>query len=186
LLETVKFAPRLFNPLFFHVNKYLKDDTIRRILVFGSSSAAKTYSICQNFVIDGGIDRKYNTLMFRKESSNIKYTIKNDVSEIIDNLLKVPPLDGIYKKLEFEFRTVFGNSIQMRGLDNSGKIKGLKGYKKVYLDELDQFTFDDWKELNRRLRGDTNQQIIASWNPVNENHWIKKNFIDKIQLDRFT
>jgi phage terminase large subunit len=180
LLETVKFVPRLFNPLFFHVNKYLKDDSIRRILVYGSSSAAKTYSICQNIVIDGGIERKYSTLMFRKESANIKYTIKNDVSEIIDNILKISPLDTIYKKLEFEFRTIFGNSIQMRGLDSSGKIKGLKGYKKVYLDELDQFTFDDWKELNRRLRGDTNQQIIASWNPVNENHWIKKNFIDKI------
>ena len=179
MIERIKFVPRLFNPVFFHVNKYMKDERVRRIMVYGSSSAAKTYSIVQNIVIDGGIDRKYNTLLFRKESSNIKDTIKNDVSEIIENILSKSPLDTIFKKLDFEFRSIFGNYIRLRGLDKSGKIKGLKGYKKVYLDELDQFTFDDWKELNRRLRGDTNQQIIASWNPVSENHWIKVNFIDK-------
>ena len=156
----------------------MKDSSVRRIMVYGSSSAAKTYSICQNLIIDGGLDRKYNTLVFRKEGSSIKDTIKNDLVEITDNILKEPPLDSIFQRLEFELRTLFGNKIRLRGLDTSGKIKGMKGYRKVYLDELDQFAMDDWKELNRRLRGEENQQIIASWNPVSENHWIKTKFID--------
>lgn len=183
MLETVNFSRRLFNPIYFHLDKYVKDETVRRILVYGSSSAAKTYSISQYLIIDGGLDRKYNSIMFRKEGSNIKDTIKNEIIDIIDRILKTYPLDTIFKKYEFEFRTEFGNIIRLRGLDSSGKIKGLKGYKKVYLDELDQFTIDDWKEMNRRLRGDVNQQIIASWNPVNENHWIKKQLIDKLEWE---
>ena len=180
MLQTVQFPRRLFNPLYFHIQKYINDPTVRRIMVFGSSSAAKTYSIAQNLIVDGGLVNKYNTLAFRKESSNIKDTIKNDFDEIIGRILGQHPLDTLFRKMDMEFRTSFGNVIRLRGLDTSGKIKGVKGFRKVYLDELDQFTFDDWKELNRRLRGDINQQIIASWNPVSENHWIKVSFIDKV------
>lgn len=180
MIETLQFPKRYFNPVFFHLNKYMKDNSVRRILVYGSSSAAKTYSISQNIVIDGSIDRKYSTIMFRKEGSNIKDTIKNDLSEIIEKIISNPGLNNLFQKFEFEFRCSFGNVIRLRGLDSDGKIKGLKGYRKVYFDELDQFTFADWKEANRRLRGEENQQLIASWNPVSEHHWIKTEFIDKI------
>lgn len=180
MIETLQFAKKNFNPLFFHLNKYMKDNTVRRILVYGSSSAAKTYSISQNLIIDGCINRKYNSIMFRKEGSNIKDTIKNDLSEIVGKIVSNPFLTGLFDKYEFEFRCSLGNIIRLRGLDNDGKIKGLKGFRKVYFDELDQFTFADWKEANRRLRGEENQQLIASWNPVSEHHWIKTDFIDKI------
>jgi hypothetical protein len=75
---------------------------------------------------------------------------------------------------------MFGNVIRLRGLDKSDKIKGLSGFTKVYLDELDQYTFENYKEMKRRLRGRKNQQMIASWNPVNEKHWIKTEIIDKM------
>lgn len=180
MVEKIVFSKKLFNPLYFHIQHYLEDENIRRIMIYGSSSSSKTYSISKALVIDGGVDKKYNSIFFRKEGANIKDTVKNTLLDIIDEILSEHPLDTLFQRYEFEFRTIFDNVLKMRGLDTSGKIKGLEGYKKVYLDELDQFSIDDWKEMNRRLRGDTNQQIIASWNPVSERHWIKTQFIDKL------
>lgn len=180
MVEEIAIDIKFFNPLYFHLLKYMKDEKVRRILVYGSSSAAKTYSISQALVFDGCLDRKYNSLVFRKEGSNIKDTLRNDLREIILNMLQEPPLPELFEVYDFEFRCLLGTYIRLRGLDTSGKIKGMKGYRKVYLDEIDQFYFDDWKEINRRLRGDINQQILASWNPVSETHWIKK-VIDKYE-----
>lgn len=163
-----------FNPLYFHVRHYLRESQVRHILNYGSSSAGKSYSDQQALVVDGHVNN-YSSLLFRKEQSNIKDTIKNDVDQIVQKLR----LFNIYEKMDFEFRNkVNGEVIRFRGLDKDSKIKGLKGFKKLYFDELDQFTFQDWREANRRLRGEEGQQIIASWNPVNENHWIKKQVID--------
>ena len=90
-LKLLTLAEGFFNPIYFHLDKYVKDETIRRILVYGSSSTAKTYSISQYLIIDGGLDRKYNSIMFRKEGSNIKDTIKNEIIDIIDRILKHIP-----------------------------------------------------------------------------------------------
>ena len=74
---------------------------------------------------------------------------------------------------------MFNNEIiRFRGVDKSGKIKGLKGYKKVLLDELDHFKYEDYKELKRRLRGEDNQQVLYTWNPISKEHWVKTKVID--------
>jgi len=66
----------------------------------------------------------------------------------------------------------------LEGLIKSGKVKGLKGYRKSLLDELDHFVLDDYKELKRRLRGEDGQQLIYTWNPVSKEHWVKTKVID--------
>ena len=144
--------------------------------MYGGSSAAKTYSISQGLTIDGYANN-YNSIVFRKEQSNIKDTIKNDFTEILESL----NLSQAHQVQEFKINNVKGGVIRFRGLDNSGKAKGLKGYKKIYCDELDHFTQDDWKEFQRRLRGQDGQQILASWNPVSSEHWIKE-YLNKIEF----
>ena len=92
-------------------------------------------------------------------------------------------MSNAYQTYEFEFRSAKGTKMRLRGLDKEGKVKGLKGYKKLYFDELDHFTFKDWSEAGRRLRGEDNQQIIASWNPISETHWIKTKYLDLIEWE---
>ena len=153
----------------------MSDESVRRVLVMGGSSAGKSYSIAQAVVTEGARGC-YSALMFKKVQSNIRDTIRNDVRDIVERI----GYDRLYDRMEFEYRGRHG-TIRFRGLDDDNKLKGLKGYKKLYFDELDQFTLEDWKEANRRLRGERGQQILASWNPVNEGHWIKQEFIDKTE-----
>lgn len=174
--QIIRYKYEWFNPIYFHVKKYLEDNSIRRILAYGGSSAAKSHSILQALATDGH-RRNYSSLIFRKEQASIKDTVKNELVSAIDNCR----MSNAYTAYEFEFRGLKGNKLRLRGLDKEGKVKGLKGYKKLYFDELDHFTFGDWSEAGRRLRGEENQQIIASWNPVSETHWIKTDYIDKIE-----
>jgi len=172
----ITFKKVWFNPVYFHLRKYMADDKIRRILIYGGSSAGKTHEICHALAIDGYFNN-YSSIVFRKEQASIKDTIKNELK----SSLHTCRMQNAYNEYEFESRCIKGNKIRLRGLDKEGKVKGLKGYKKLYFDELDHFTFKDWSEAGRRLRGEDNQQIIASWNPVSESHWIKVDYIDKIE-----
>lgn len=174
--KSIRYKYEWFNPIYFHIKKYLADKNIRRILTYGGSSAAKSHSILQALGTDG-YRFSYSSLIFRKEQASIKDTVKNELLAALENAR----IHNAYSTYEFELRGNKGNKIRLRGLDKEGKVKGLKGYKKLYFDELDHFTYKDWSEAGRRLRGEDNQQIIASWNPVSETHWIKTDYIDKIE-----
>ncbi|MCB0446088.1 MAG: phage terminase large subunit, partial [Gelidibacter sp.] len=151
----ISFKYEWFNPIYFHIRKYLSDGNIRRILLMGGSSASKSHSALQALSIDGYI-KNYSTLIFRKEQASIKDTVKNELVASLENAR----MYNAYQTYEFEFRSAKGTKMRLRGLDKEGKVKGLKGYKKLYFDELDHFTFKDWSEAGRRLRGEDNQQII--------------------------
>jgi len=163
--------PNLFNPLYWHLLDALSNTDIRHIYIYGGSSAAKTFSVAQSLLIDGEIN-DYSSIVFRKEQASIVDTIYNDFKEINE----VFELE--HSMQLFLIRMINEQVIRFRGVDKSGKIKGLKGYKKVLLDELDHFTYDDYKELKRRLRGEEGQQVIYTWNPISKEHWVKTKVID--------
>ena len=149
----------------------LSNPDIRHIYTYGGSSAGKTYSIAQALLLDGEIN-DYSSIVFRKEQSSIPDTIYNDFKEINERF------ELGHKEQNFIFKLVNDRVIRFRGVDKSGKVKGLKGFKKIFLDETDHFTYEDIKELKRRLRGEDGQQIIYALNPVSKEHWIKDKVLD--------
>jgi len=168
--QQIEMHPHLFNPVYWHVIDIFDKPEIRHLYIYGGSSASKTYSIGQALMIEGE-KLDFSSIVFRKEQASIPDTIYNDFKEINDNF----ELD--HKMQQFLIR-MEDQVIRFRGLDKSGKVKGLKGYKKILLDELDHFQYDDYKELKRRLRGEELQQIIYTWNPVSKEHWVKKKILD--------
>lgn len=171
MAQLINIHPYMFNPLYWHILDVFKRPEIRHCYVMGGSSAAKTYSIAQALMIEGEM-QQFNSMIFRKEQSSIPDTIYNDFKEINDNFHLDQDL------MNFKIRLKSNNVIRFRGLDKAGKAKGMKGFKKFLLDELDHFIYDDLKELRRRLRGEDGQQIIYTWNPISKEHWIKKKVID--------
>lgn len=170
------FNPKLFNPIFWHIKAALNDIDLRHIYLYGGSSAGKTYSALQAMLLDQ-CEENYSTIVFRKEQTSIEDTIFNDVDEINDML----QLEMTKQESRLRYKLDDQNVMRFRGVDKAGKVKGLKGYKKILLDELDHFDFEDVKELRRRLRGQEGQQLIYTWNPIHEEHFIKKDVIDKHQ-----
>lgn len=169
------FKKEWFNPLFYYILHYLQDNDIREIYVYGGSSSAKTHSILQALMIDGYY-RNYSTLVYRKEQTAIKTTVKNECKAIIENLNLTQ-----YQEFDFEFR-YNEQKLQFKGIDKEGKIKGLKGFRKLFFDEIDQFKEEEFNQAKLRLRGEENQQLLFSWNPVDEKHWLKS-YLDKFEWE---
>lgn len=78
-----------------------------------------------------------------------------------------------------------GNQILCKGLDDVAKVKSIKGITGMWLEEATEFEDTDFDQLNIRIRGEKKNyvQYILSFNPIDENHWLKKRFIDKKDPD---
>ena len=169
----IKFNKKLFNPLYWHIRKYTQDKKIRFLLIYGGSSAAKTYSVTQSTIYDTLCEAD-RYMVCRKVGSDIEDSIYSDFVGIINNW----NLGKLFTCIKNKIDNISGAYIRFRGLDDSEKIKGISRFKRVILEELSQFTHEDFKQVRKRLRGRPGQQIIAMWNPISEEHWIKKEIID--------
>src|SRR6476620_107032 len=81
----IELDKRLFNKIYFNIQKYLSNKDIRHIWVYGGSSSSKTYSVVQATIINMLSDKDYNTMVFRKYLSDIKNSIFTDFKNIIRN-----------------------------------------------------------------------------------------------------
>lgn len=165
------------NPVGFYLMRFLQDLTIRFIILFGGSSSGKSYSVAQIILIFT-IWEGSNTLVMRKVGASIRDSIYQDFKTAADQL-------GITNLFRFSdgVKTITclsnGARIVFKGLDDSEKIKGLSSFKRVVLDEESEFEEEDYKQIRKRLRGMVGQQIITTFNPIKETHWIKTQVFDK-------
>lgn len=165
--------PKKFNPNAFYLMKYLNEPTLRFIILFGGSSSAKSFSCAQVILVQTLMDCE-NTLVMRKVGASISKTIYEDFKVAARGL-------GIYSMFTFTQNCIKcenGAKIDFCGLDDPEKIKGISNYKRLLLDEWSEFEHVDFKQLRKRLRGKRGQQIICTFNPISELHWIKKEFLD--------
>lgn len=168
------FHPKLFNPLYYIMRTILANDDIRFIFTYGGSSAAKTYSICQSLEMEA-IEYTASTMVLRKFGVDIDDSVYADFKDI-GEVLKTSDLKVPIKRL---IRYKSGAIVRFRGLDESEKLKGLKGFKYLYYNELSLFAKADFDQGKKRLRGMPGQKIIADWNPIIQTHWIKTEVLDK-------
>lgn len=171
----IKFDKRIFNPIFFELKKTFNDSDIRYIWLFGGSSSSKSYSAAQLTICNMMSQLDYNTVIFRKYMSDIKDSIFSDFKSIITkwNLTELFIIQQNFIKC-----ISTGNYVVFKGLDDSEKVKGISGFKKIIIDEITQIDLSDFKQIKKRVRGKDNQQIIGIFNPISENHWIKKDIFD--------
>lgn len=153
----------------------MNDSNIRTILIYGSSSAAKSYSAMQAISIET-LTKQYNSLVMRKVSADLKDSIYADFKGF--NYALSMFITNTYEIIINEIR-IKDARVRFKGIDNPERIKGIAEFTKIYLDELTEFNYVDYTQLQKRLRGRKNQQIIASWNPISSKHWIKTKLIDK-------
>lgn len=162
-----------FNPNGFYLMKYLNVPSIRFIILYGGSSSAKSFSCAQSILVQTLLDKE-NTLVMRKVGASISKTIYEDFKVAARGL-------GILSMFTFTQNCIKcenGARIDFSGLDDPEKIKGISNYKRLLLDEWSEFEHADFKQLRKRLRGKKGQQIICTFNPISELHWIKKEFLD--------
>jgi len=152
-------------------------------MIYGGKSSAKTFTIAQLFNVISytnlfnviSYTNNVSCIAYRKEQTTIKISLKPAFVKAIDTIY----MNAAYEVQDFMIRGIKGQIIVFKGIDSEGKIKGIEGFKYILLDELDHYSEEEFMQANLSLRGIPGQKIFATWNPVDENIWIKK-YIDRL------
>lgn len=152
----------------------LYDPRIRFIFLKGWSGAWKSYLVAQVLIqeiMDGA-----RIGVFRKVSATLRASCLQLFKDI-KRSWKIPS-DLLDIKESKEIRACNDGLCMMFWLDDEEKIKSLANFDRLRLEESTEFTFDDFQQLNLRLRGWTNHKIICSFNPVSAKSRLKTDIED--------
>lgn len=164
---------------------YLTNES-RFLLLYGGASAGKSVFAAQKIIIRTITEKNHLFYAFRKVGETVRESVYQELLDAINDIGERNDYDLMSEFYVSEYNRSFlhkptGNRIRCKGLDKVGKMKSVKGISGMWLDEVDQFELDDILQLNRRIRGEhTNYiQYVMTFNPIDENHWLKINYIDK-------
>ncbi|HYH14141.1 MAG TPA: PBSX family phage terminase large subunit [Flavisolibacter sp.] len=149
--------------------------TTRFRVIKGSANASKSYSVAQDEILKA-LKRKEKVLVIRKVASTLKDSI---YASFIARLNEFKLQNHYIARLSpLDISLANGSTFIFRGLDDPEKLKSIEGITRIIVEEATELEFDDFKELDRRLRGREDGQMTLLLNPIDETHWIKTHFWD--------
>jgi len=156
---------------------FLLNNQNRFIICRGGAGSGKSYSIIQSLIFRILYD--YDDLSIKHHFLLLRKTLpaaKKSLIPLLRYLIKDWGLQDIVveNKTDHIFTFSNGSVISIDSLDDAEKIKSVFGITKIFLEEANEFTSEDFKQLNLRLRGITKStfQIIIAFNPISKNNWI--------------
>ena len=180
----LKVSKKIFNKTYLpFLNKNTSTDyqDIPTQIFFGGSSSGKSVFLAQRAVLDV-VQGGRNYLVLRKVQRDCRKSVWN---EVIKQIKKFKLWNKV-KTNKNELAITFPNGYQINfgGLDDRERIKSITPEKGVvtdiWLEEATEFEEDDYKQLTKRLRGqsDKTKRITFSFNPIIKTHWIYQKFFD--------
>lgn len=176
----------IFYPLYTNNSRYL-------VLMGGGGSGKSVFAtqkIIYRMISEQGSGKKpaHRILVLRK----VAKTLRDSVFAELCNSIRQWGLSPLFKipsgrSSELYIRCHNGNEIIFAGLDDVEKLKSIQGVTNIWIEEASELDAGDFRQLDIRLRGSTlyYKQIILTFNPIDINHWLKKEFFD-VQKARST
>ena len=165
----------------------------------GSAGSGKSVDTAQNYILRLMADKGRNLVCIRKSDITNRDSTYAELTGAVYKMfgekykrywdIKQSPLQLTCK--------ANGNQIIFRGVNDEKQREKLKSitFKKgkltdVWIEEATEITQADFEIIDDRLRGILPEgqfyQIRMTFNPVNKNHWIKKNFFDRTDANTLT
>lgn len=158
----------------------LYDDQHRFIVLPGGAGSGKSI-FCADKIINRVLcEDGHRFLCLRKVGDTVEDSIYSELLAAIE--VRQASHEFKVNKTKHSFLHIpTGNQILCKGLDDVAKVKSIKGITGMWLEEATEFEEPDFDQLNLRIRGQKKNyvQYLLSFNPIDENHWLKKRFIDK-------
>ncbi|WP_460876391.1 PBSX family phage terminase large subunit [Staphylococcus sp. Mo2-1] len=166
---------RVFNRNIFEV---LTDYSHFTEVHYGGGSSGKSHGVVQKVVLKAPQDWNHprKILWLRKVGATIADSLFQDVKgSLID--FKVWELCE-WNKTDNRVTLPNGAVFLFKGMDNSEKIKSIKGISDVVMEEASEFNLNDYTQLTLRLREKKHlyKQIYLMFNPVSKLNWVYKYF----------
>lgn len=162
-----------FYPLYTNKDRYL--------VLMGGGGSGKSVFTAQKIIVRMLTEQKHRFLVLRKVAKTLRESVFMEIKNVINRwglqkLFKIPK--GTSSELHIS--CVNGNEILFAGLDDVEKLKSISGITSVWMEEASECTPEDFRQLDIRLRGRTlnYKQFMITFNPIDINHWLKKEFFD--------
>jgi phage terminase large subunit len=139
----------------------------------GGARSSKTYSLCQIIIHKCLSDTGKSYTIARESLVSAKRSVMQDFKDLLISYDLYNETN--INKSEATF-SINNNVVRFIGLDDEGKLRGLK-HDVAWINEAnDRFiTYEKFEAINSRTR----EQVILDFNPSNEFHWI----YDKVLTD---
>ena len=175
------------NPVFAPVNKSKK----RYIVMKGSAGSGKSVDTAQHYILRLFSEKGRNLVAMRKSFITNRDSTFAELTGAISRIFGEAAEK--YWKINYSQPKIIcklnDNQIIFRGMNDGRQREKLKSitFSKgkltdVWMEEATEFTQSDFEIIDDRLRGELPKgqfyQIRLTFNPVSQNHWIKKVFFD--------
>jgi len=157
----------------------------RYTVLLGGAGSGKSIAAVQKVVARTLTEDGHRILIVRKVAATLRNSVyQNILDQIIDLGVYT---EFVINKSEMRFTHLSGNEIILCGMDDPEKIKSIAGITSVWCEEATELDEGDFNQLELRVRGETNnyKQFILTFNPIDENHWLKRRFFDIQDNDVF-
>lgn len=150
--------------------------TNRKMMLYGGAGAGKSHFMAQRIIMQG-LAFAMNWLVLRKWTPELKLSVIPLVRAWFEkwNI----PYD--YNKTDMVLK--YGKSqVIFKGLDKHIKVKSAEEINAIWMEELTEFTKEDWVQMNLRMRGaqKVHPQLFGTFNPEDRFSWIA----EEIDLNR--
>lgn len=162
-----------FYPLYGNKSRYL--------VLMGGGGSGKSVFTAQKIIVRMLTEQKHRILVLRKVAKTLRESVFMELKKVIyqwglEKLFTIPKGTSS----ELHITCINGNEILFAGLDDVEKLKSISGVTSVWMEEASECTPEDFRQLDIRLRGRTlnYKQMMITFNPIDINHWLKKEFFD--------
>lgn len=180
---------KVINPTYF---PYLKDKS-RYSIFYGGAGSGKSVFIAQKLLLRILIGlqtgKKHKFLCLRKTMPAARKSVYALLRALSGDDKKMGGwnITDLYtlNKTEMLFEFKNGSEIICGGLDDPEKLKSIHGITGMWLEEANEMTKADFRQIDLRLRGQTDsyKQILISFNPITKLMWIYDEFFEKKKDD---
>jgi len=153
---------------------WLVDTRNREKHIMGGAGSSKSHSIAQYILLNRFLSG-HKILILRKTFPSLR----DSALQLMKELVSMYQLPMKLNKSDFTYRSdICKGFINFIGLDNPEKVKSSE-YDTIWVEEATDLTIDDYRQLKLRLgRATDDAEIIFSYNPISQNHWLKREVID--------
>lgn len=171
--------PKLTNDKFYPLHRN-KD---RYLVLVGGGGSGKSVFAAQKIVVRMLTQKPHRFLVIRKVAKTLRESVFAEIKAVIHRWGLGEAF--IIREGDLRIKCINGNEILFAGIDDPEKMKSIHGITNVWIEEASELSPEDFRQLDIRLRTPSKfyKQMMITFNPIDVNHWLKKEFFDRRKPD---
>lgn len=162
----LNFSKKIFAEKFY---PFLFDYSHRWELYMGSAGSGKSYFITQKILIRA-LSKQGRFAVCRRYGTTLRHSCFSLFKDILKKW-KLTPHCNI-RETDMRITLPNGSEIIFVGLDDEEKLLSIVTMECIFVEEAYEVPKDIIDQINLRLRGGENQQILLAWNPISKNSYL--------------